>query len=83
VSQRNSVTVDVSSGSKCHSGRNVGGRNVKAPVCTYKRMIGTRGSKECTKIKNKLISRVCTIPYICIGGENMKRRREKGNNLKA
>ncbi len=24
------VTVDVSSGSKCHSGRNVGGRNVKA-----------------------------------------------------
>jgi hypothetical protein len=31
VSQGNSVTVDVSSGSKCHSGRNVGGRNVKAP----------------------------------------------------
>jgi hypothetical protein len=24
--------VDVSSGSKCHSGRNVGGRNVKAPT---------------------------------------------------
>jgi hypothetical protein len=32
VSQGNSVTVDVSSGSKCHSGRNVGGRNVKSPV---------------------------------------------------
>jgi hypothetical protein len=31
VSQGNSVTVDVSTGSKCHSGRNVGGRNVKAP----------------------------------------------------
>ncbi len=31
MSQGNSVTVDVSSGSKCHSGRNVGGRNVKAP----------------------------------------------------
>ncbi len=31
MSQRNSVTVDVSSGSKCHSVRNVGGRNVKAP----------------------------------------------------
>jgi hypothetical protein len=30
VSQGKSVTVDVSSGSKCHSGRNVGGRNVKA-----------------------------------------------------
>jgi hypothetical protein len=32
VSQGNSVTVDVSTGSKCHSGRNVGGRNVKAPM---------------------------------------------------
>ncbi len=36
MSQRNSVTVAVSSGSKCHGGRNmggqnVGGRNVKAP----------------------------------------------------
>jgi hypothetical protein len=31
VSQGNSVTVDVSTRSKCHSGRNVGGRNVKAP----------------------------------------------------
>jgi hypothetical protein len=30
VSQGKNVTVDVSSGSKCHSGRNVGGRNVKA-----------------------------------------------------
>ncbi len=29
VSQRKNVTVDVSSGSKCYSGRNVGGRNVK------------------------------------------------------
>ncbi len=29
VSQGKNVTVDVSSGSKCHSGRNVGGRNVK------------------------------------------------------
>ncbi len=28
VSQGKNVTVDVSSGSKCHSGRNVGGRNV-------------------------------------------------------
>jgi hypothetical protein len=26
-----SVTVEVSSGSKCHGGRNLGGRNVKAP----------------------------------------------------
>jgi hypothetical protein len=26
--------VDVSSGSKCHSGRNVGGRNVKASYST-------------------------------------------------
>jgi phage FluMu protein Com len=32
VSQGQNVTVDVSSGSKCHSGRNVGGRNVKASV---------------------------------------------------
>ncbi len=32
MSQGNSVTVDVSSGSKCHSGRNLGGRNVKAPA---------------------------------------------------
>ncbi len=31
MSQGNSVTVDVSTGSKCHSGRNVGGHNVKAP----------------------------------------------------
>ncbi len=31
MSQGNTVTVDVSSGSKCHSGQNVGGRNVKAP----------------------------------------------------
>ncbi len=30
VFQGKNVTVDVSSGSKCHSGRNVGGRNVKA-----------------------------------------------------
>ncbi len=30
VSQGKNVTVDVSSGSKCYSGRNVGGRNVKA-----------------------------------------------------
>ncbi len=30
VSQGKNVTVDVSSGSKCHSGRNVGGPNVKA-----------------------------------------------------
>ncbi len=30
VSQGKNVTVDVSSGSKCHSGRNLGGRNVKA-----------------------------------------------------
>jgi hypothetical protein len=28
VSQGKNVTVDISSGSKCHSGRNVGGRNV-------------------------------------------------------
>ncbi len=34
VSQGNCVTVDVSSGSKCHCGRNVGGRNVKAPYST-------------------------------------------------
>ncbi len=32
VPQGNSVTVDVSSGSKCHGGQNVGGRNVKAPI---------------------------------------------------
>ncbi len=32
VSQGKNVTVDVSSGSKCHSGRNVGGRNVKASL---------------------------------------------------
>jgi hypothetical protein len=32
VSQRTNVTVDVSSGSKCHGGQYVGGRNVKAPV---------------------------------------------------
>ncbi len=31
MSQGNSVTVDVSSGSKCNSGLNVSGRNVKAP----------------------------------------------------
>jgi hypothetical protein len=31
VSLGKNVTVDVSSGSKCHSGQNVGGRNVKAP----------------------------------------------------
>ncbi len=30
VSQGKNVTVDVSSGSKCHCGRIVGGRNVKA-----------------------------------------------------
>ncbi len=30
VSQGKNVTVDVSSGSKCHRGRNVGGRNIKA-----------------------------------------------------
>jgi hypothetical protein len=30
VSQGKNVTVDISRGSKCHSGRNVGGRNVKA-----------------------------------------------------
>ncbi len=32
VSQWKNVTVDVSSGPKCHSGRNVGGRNVKASL---------------------------------------------------
>jgi hypothetical protein len=32
VSQGKNVTVDVSSGSKCHSGRNVGERNVKASI---------------------------------------------------
>jgi hypothetical protein len=32
VSQGNSFTVDVSSGSKCHGGQNVGGRNAKAPL---------------------------------------------------
>jgi hypothetical protein len=32
VSQGKNVTVDISSGSKCYSGRNVGGRNVKASV---------------------------------------------------
>jgi hypothetical protein len=36
VSQGKNVTVDVSSGSKCYSGRNVGGRNVKASKsCRY------------------------------------------------
>ncbi len=34
MSQGNSVTVDVSSESKRHSGRNMGGRNVKAPILT-------------------------------------------------
>jgi hypothetical protein len=34
VSQGKNVTVDVSSGSKCYSGRNVGGRNVKASWIT-------------------------------------------------
>ncbi len=32
MSQGNNVTVDVSSGSKCHGGGNVGGRDVKAPL---------------------------------------------------
>jgi hypothetical protein len=32
VSQGKNVTVDISSGSKCHSGRNVVGRNVKASL---------------------------------------------------
>ncbi len=32
ASQGKNVTVDVSSGSKCHSGRNVSGRNVKASL---------------------------------------------------
>jgi hypothetical protein len=31
LSQGKNVTVDVSSGSKCHCGRNVGGRNIKTP----------------------------------------------------
>jgi hypothetical protein len=38
VSQGKNVTVDVSSGSICHSGRNVGGHNVKASClmdCEY------------------------------------------------
>jgi hypothetical protein len=30
MSQGNSVTVDISSGSKCHGGQNLGGCNVKA-----------------------------------------------------
>jgi hypothetical protein len=30
LSQEKNVTMDISSGSKCHSGRNVGGRTVKA-----------------------------------------------------
>jgi hypothetical protein len=30
LSQRKNVTADVSSGSKCHNGQNMGGRNVKA-----------------------------------------------------
>jgi hypothetical protein len=29
--QGKNVTMDVSSGSKCHGGQNVGGRNIKAP----------------------------------------------------
>jgi hypothetical protein len=32
LSHGKNVTVDVSSGSKCHGGRNVSGRNVKAPT---------------------------------------------------
>ncbi len=32
VSQGKNVTVDVSSGSKCYDGRNVGGHNVKASI---------------------------------------------------
>jgi|LakMenE18May11ns_1017448.scaffolds.fasta_scaffold9049221_2 hypothetical protein len=31
LSQGINVTVDISSGSKCHGERNVGGRNIKAP----------------------------------------------------
>ncbi len=34
VSQEKNVTVDVSSGSKCDSGRNVGGCNIKASETT-------------------------------------------------
>ncbi len=47
VSQGKSVTVDVSSGSKCHSGRNVGGRNVKASRTkgVSLRATGSRGGR--------------------------------------
>jgi hypothetical protein len=39
VSLGKNVTEDVSSGSICHSGRNVGGRNVKAPFWYYSRSL--------------------------------------------
>jgi hypothetical protein len=42
VSQGNSVTVDVSSGSKCHCGRNMGGRNVKASFLFVSNYVGKR-----------------------------------------
>jgi hypothetical protein len=42
VSQGKNVTMDVSSGSKCYSGRNVGGHNVKALVLHVQDMIGCR-----------------------------------------
>ncbi len=45
MSQGNSVTVDVSSGSKCHSGRNVGGHNVKAPEAMDYREINLYSAK--------------------------------------
>jgi hypothetical protein len=47
VSQGKNVTVDVSSGSKCHSGRNVGGRNVKASFAAgyFFKLMGPRSQK--------------------------------------
>jgi hypothetical protein len=52
VSQGKNVTVDVSSGSKCHSGRNVCERNIKASKKVQNiKLHGIQDMKACLKLK--------------------------------
>jgi hypothetical protein len=64
VSQGNSVTVDVSSRSKCHSGRNVGGCNVKAPHRVVVRVVSVGPYTAIQYSRSALPLQIVSIPTL-------------------
>jgi hypothetical protein len=78
VSQGKNVTVDVSSGSKYYSGRNVGGRNIKASLNLVGKYHEVKKTKTTFKRHRRNNVQVPKVPYL----KKVYLKRSKANALK-